>query len=602
MIANHENCRILAVGMALLLIFALRSAMAGAPEYMKLDKKPGQALEIEGSWDSSGVFVATNIEKLPKERLPKLRGTIQHIDRKDSTILMHGRSIKFYNHTEFVEDGGEQVTFNSLKSGQRIEVSCRIDENGQWKARKIKTKDVKQNDKIKGTVTQISMDGNPPDTIEIDGLRILLTRDTDINDPSSNYDRIEKNLFKHLVSMQSWGASEGISIGRGYHFYGDFRQSVRNEKEYNLDHSDLQDTELGVRLELAAYWGPKMRSLAQLRVRKSYLIANDRSNPPTDKFMAQFTQLYVMARDIGGSGFAFQIGRQDIEETREWLFDDYLDAVRLYYYGGHPLVFQMALIRAVSPLNPKFRTWTDFFGQSSYYFNRKNVVSGYILTRRDSDDIRNREPVWLGVRYQGLIRDCVKPWLELSYMGGEDKGKTLRATAIDVGTIYAVNNLRFTPFLGLSYAIGTGDKTAGDKTDNTFRQTGYQDNVDYLGGVSLLKYYGELLDPELGNLKIFTGTIGFYPTATSSFQVVYHSYSQHQLDQEMQSMKLLDPPARPNGINADLGWELDFVAGVTDIWQRVCLAWTIGIFDPGQAFSPYLEKATSNKINLKISL
>ena len=35
--------------------------LGGAPEYMKLDAKIGMALEIKGTWDTGGVFVADEI-------------------------------------------------------------------------------------------------------------------------------------------------------------------------------------------------------------------------------------------------------------------------------------------------------------------------------------------------------------------------------------------------------------------------------------------------------------------------------------------------------------------------------------------------------------
>jgi hypothetical protein len=105
---------------------------------MQLGAAPGMALEISGVWDKAGVFVADDIEKLPKERLPKLRGPIQKVNPEDSTIVMYGVSVEVYEHTEFIEDTGKPVDFGGLKEGMRIEVSCKFAADSTLKARKIR--------------------------------------------------------------------------------------------------------------------------------------------------------------------------------------------------------------------------------------------------------------------------------------------------------------------------------------------------------------------------------------------------------------------------------------------------------------------------------
>ena len=45
-------------------------------------------LEIEGQWDPSGKFVATDIEILPRIRRPKLRGAIQDLPAEWATVIL----------------------------------------------------------------------------------------------------------------------------------------------------------------------------------------------------------------------------------------------------------------------------------------------------------------------------------------------------------------------------------------------------------------------------------------------------------------------------------------------------------------------------------
>jgi alginate production protein len=577
------------------------SSRAADPEYMKLDYKEVPALEIKGYWDTTGVFVAMDIEELPKPRRPKLRGEIQAVDLRNEEITMYDIPISVDEETQFTDAEKGVSELRDLEPGQRAEVSCKVNKEGQWEARKIKVSDIKESDKIKGTLTRAAVDGNPPDTLEIDGLLILLIKETDVNEPGSFFEEIE---FDELAFSGAEEHSKGIILGNDFHLNADYRQTVRTEKEYDLSElyrADHNDVEPEARLELTGYFGNNLRAFFQLRARRQYAFDSDRDISQSRELDAGDTQLFLFARDMGMEGLAFKIGRQDIDEPREWLFDEYLDAIRIYYYGREPFVMEAALIHSVAELKTKFETWTDFFGQVRWYFDKHSRLRSYILLRKDSDEARNREPVWWGIGYDGRPHSRIRTWSELAVMRGTDKGEDLRAWGFDLGTTVVPFNHRLSPFLTLSYAVGSGDKTGGDGIDNDFRQTGYEDNVGGLGGVTYVRYYGELLDPELSNIRILTLGLGFRPLRRSSIEAFYHSYRQDRADDKLRS-DLIDPPARPNGVSRDVGWELDMLLGVSEIWQRISLSWVVAVFSPHQAFAPRLEKAVLNRLNLKIDL
>ncbi len=597
---NRSVLRSLWIALAIYLV-AVTTPDAQSPEYLKLNYQEVPALEIKGYWDTSGVLVATDIEELPKPRRPKLRGAIQAIDLENMEITMYGIPIEIHDETQFPELEEEASDFDDLQVGQQIEVSCKVGEDNHWKARKIGTSDIKKSNKIKGSITKAAVDGEPPDTLEIHGLIILLTRETDINEPGSFFEEIE---FDEMSFAGPEENSEGMVLGSNLHFNANFRQTVRSETEYDLSESieaDHSDVEPQIRLELTGYWNDNFRTFAQLRMRRQYPFNSDRGTSQSRDLDAGDTQLYFLARDIGMKGLTFKIGRQDVEEPREWLFDEYLDAIRIYYYGREPVIFEASLMHAIAPLSDKIDTWTDVFGQVQWYFDSHSRLRGYVLLRKDSDEIRNREPVWWGVGFDGRVRRMIRTWMEIAIMRGTDKDRQLRSWAYDFGATFKPGNHRFAPFLTFAYARATGDKTGGDGIDNTFRQTGYEDNVDSFGGVSATRYYGEVLDPELSNLKILTLALGFRPLNVMSLEAVYHSYRQDQPDNKLRG-DLIDPPARPNEISDDIGWELDILFGVSKLWRRVNLSWVIAIFNPGQAFSPFLENAILNRLNLKIDL
>ena len=603
--SRGTSLRLIILTPALVLSMIADQALAGEPEYMKMDFKVIKAVEVEGYWDSSGFFIATDIEELPNPRRPKLRGEITEIDLEKSEITMYGMDIEIDEQTQFIESGDGDMSIESLKVGQRVEISCNIDDDdGEWEARKIKTRGIKDSDKIKFAIAKFHIDGIPPDTLEVDGLKIILDEKTDVNEPASSIEDMENNLFDDLLQNDVRYTDNVKLLGGDFYLAANYRTTLRSETEYDLSEStesDYNNMEPELRLEVSHYEKGLFSAYGQLRVRKKYNFNTDRINPPSQDLDLKLTQLYVLLRDLGTSGLALQTGRQDFDEPREWLFDEYLDAVRLYYYGRAPLLFEGAVIHAVSPLKDKFKTWTDIFFQTRYYLNNDSFLRGYILSRSDSDNDRNREPRWFGLGFYGEFDNGFRPWLEASIMRGTDKGEDQKASAVDAGITVSAVNIDFEPSLTVGYAYASGDKTGGDGESNDFRQTDYEDNVDYLGGVNTVKYYGELIDPELTNLNIFTAGAGIKPIENGSLEIIYHNYEQDQPDNELKG-DLIDPPARPNGIDTWLGWEIDFVLGISNIWERVTFSWIYAIFKPGDAFAPYREYASLNKFNLKIDI
>jgi len=587
---------VLTVGIAILMA---SSAAAGKPEYMKLDLSPGNALEIKGYWEESAAFIATDIEALPKPRRPKLRGAIQDVDYNRHTITIFGLRVKVTDKTEFVDDGSSKTGFDSLKTKQRLEVSCMVDSGGNWIARKIKSKGVKRSNKIKGTISSVSVDGEAPDTVSMSGLLIILDRKTDVNDSHSHLDQIENEVYGDLTRRGSTGFVDGVVLGGEHAVVGEYRQNFRSEREFDLsdqqdlDHDDVQPE---ARAELSSYWTENLQSFAQLRLRKKMVISSD-NNASSGDVQLQLTQLYAIVRNLGINGLSLQIGRQDFEDEREWLFDDYLDAARVRYYGLKPWLFEFAYIDAVEPLKAKLETWQDLLGRASFYLDRESVISAYILTRKDSD-ARNREPSYYGLSAFGTVGSIVRPWAELAIMRGEDKGRSLDAWAMDLGATVTIEHTRFTPVLSLGYAVGSGDDNRGDAIDHRFRQSGYQDNYATLGGISSVRYYGTLLDPELSNIKIATAAAAIRPTDNSSVEILYHSYKQQAANKRIKGSNL---DTVPLGVDNDLGWAVDLVVGLKNLWYGISGSWTIAFFNPGVAFEPFSpNNAFLNKFNLTL--
>jgi hypothetical protein len=152
---------------------------------------------------------------------------------------------------------------------------------------------------------------------------------------------------------------------------------------------------------------------------------------------------------------------------------------------------------------------------------------------------------------------------------------------LEVGGAFRFD-LPATPYISFNFATGSGDPEMTEEHDTGFRQTGLQDNSERLDGVVSLGYYGELLDPELSNLSIWSLGFGFRFLRKSSFDFMYHRYRQNEAAPFLRDT---DINRDPDGVNRSLGEEWDVIVGIEE-WERVEFKLIGALFRPGAAFEP----------------
>jgi alginate production protein len=140
---------------------------------------------------------------------------------------------------------------------------------------------------------------------------------------------------------------------------------------------------------------------------------------------------------------------------------------------------------------------------------------------------------------------------------------------------------RFKPSVTVGFAFGSGDVDSSGRAHRGFRQTGLHDNSDKLNGTTSVRYYGELFNPELSNLMVFTVGAGIRPTKKVSMEIIYHHYWQDRAHDELKDS---DIDADPDGVNRELGAEFDAVLVLRNIFNFTIEA-SFGVFVPGKAFS-----------------
>ncbi len=279
-----------------------------------------------------------------------------------------------------------------------------------------------------------------------------------------------------------------------------------------------------------------------------------------------------------------RVGRQRFKDRREWVYDDTLDAVRIFYKKDG-LRLQLSYSSNVfDPENTADRIKNlMFFGL--YRIWKQDQTAFYFINRRgkfneaDPDFDLN----FIGISLHGKSLKRQRYWLESALVTGDEKQRDVLGYGFDLGWISRLKH-PYKPALTLAYAFGSGDANPDDARDRSFRQTGLQDNDAKLRGVTKIKQYGELFEPELSNLMVATLGFGFRPAKKASIDIVYHRYTQVWAYAGRENV-LRDAGIKedPNGKSRNLGDEIDLVFA----WKtnaRLRFEWLAAFFLPGSAF------------------
>ncbi len=302
----------------------------------------------------------------------------------------------------------------------------------------------------------------------------------------------------------------------------------------------------------------------------------------------ELKEAFIAFKELG-DGLSFRVGRQRFVDDRQWLYDEELDAARAFYR-----VARLSLQASASRkdlvdrdlLNGESRERiNNYLLYGRYALGTGIDIAGYGLVRDDRSAARE-DLAFIGLHSSGEIVDNLDHWLELAYARGREGSKRTRGIGADAGATYGFDTL-LRPSVTIAYAFGDGG----------FRQTGLQDNSGRFKGVVNFKYYGELLDPELSNLSIFTGGVGVRPTRRSSIDLVYHYYLQDDASTRIRDSEIT---ARPAGRSKRLGSEADLILGYREL-RNVTAKLALAYFIPGNAFPAGTDSGFLANIELQIS-
>ena len=563
------------VGLGLILSSAIdASDYESDPEQVQV----GHWVEVLGHWTGKE-FRASRTRIVEPKKKEELIGILAPAPRtfaapgEPAVFMLLGLPIYTAEKTEWQGIDPRAIV------GQRIEIKGHYRSRSKFSAREISPRGGDQ-DRIIGPVDAVERSSG--------GIEITIMHYTVLLPEGS---RVGHELPLERLAVSSTMAGPAVRISKGEEdLFGegfalsdslrfDAQLEFRSATQENLDlddgdREDRSDYNGSVRARLEWLPSERVSAVGELRMAQRYRDDEEDGTSRVDD--VQVGETFLRWQDLAGGSVELQIGRQDFDEQREWLYDQNLDGLRLVFAGE---AAQLELSASTSLSDARQRD-LDATNYMAYLSNRKSRRHFAVYAiHRDFDLDLHEQTTHVGVRALGRWLPRQEGWLELAALSGELGGLEVEGWAADLGSTWSSKSSR-PAWLTLGYAYGSGDRDPSDGIDRTFRQTGLQDNNDKFGGVTSFRYYGELVEPELANLHIWTIGVGKRLARRTSIDFVLHGYRQVEARDRLFGTELDD---RPTGLDPDLGLELDAIFG----WRRL-KEWDLEIvgayFRPGDAF------------------
>lgn len=534
------------------------------------DVVPGNWLEIRGKKDEEGLFVAQRVDLIEPQPEEVLIGTISSFDKAGEFTVLD-QLVQISAKTSFRKIAGTRLL------NERVKVEGYYRGRKRFSARTVSARGPGR-DRITGLISDIKKHSDGY-VLTVMNQQVFVAAELELRreKPIGEYAVASLNI----VSPQGKQVSEDDQFGEGFRISDRLRFTTllearyKGEDNYDLYEArelDRQDIAGSVRGRLILSPG-KYGISGQLEARYSYAKVDEDLLGTFTVDNARLGESFVFFDDPFEIDFDIQAGRMDFDDRREWLYDQNLDGLRVYW----TLAGWLAEVSATTVYSDgKLRDEnTDNF--MAYVSDPERRYAAYVI-HRDTDLAGRKEKVThIGLRAFVEWPPRHESWLEIARMSGSRDSTSLGGWGVDVGTTRFIGKRWY---MTAAWAFGQGDDRTSDGDDGNFRQTRLQDNNSKFGGVTSFRYYGELVDPELANMHIGTLGIGFLFTPKASIDIVGHYYRQ---DKAARRIIDSDIDQRPNGIDRELGWEIDAIVG----WRPV-RSWdfelVVGWFRPGKAF------------------
>jgi alginate production protein len=334
----------------------------------------------------------------------------------------------------------------------------------------------------------------------------------------------------------------------------------------------------------------------QFRIHEEQLtLLPDGSREPAQRraFTAKVDVANVAFRNIADLPVEVSFGRMTFEDPRLTLYDLTLDGIHVRIKGD-TFVTEASVTREdqwdftfLQDL-PK-STIKNYILYHEYRGIEDHKIAAYAIARLDRVLRSEGRFKLYGVRAYGRPWDEFNYWAEFGVSRGVDEARVpqpLRGNAHDLGFTYRYPDLPMAPCLTFARAYGSGDADSRDGVNREYRQTGMQSNETKFCGVAQFKRYGEFIDPEISNLRIYTLGIGFRPTPNVYVDLVHHEFRLNHIATDVRNGQISAQMNRFAGrTSLNVGRELDVIVAFR---RLLGTKWGIdlrtGVFFPGSAY------------------
>lgn len=521
--------------------------------------KVGHWVEVRGERLADDVFLAQDIEALPPEDEEALLGTVTHVAPDGTWLEVLGQRVELTDKVRW-----RKVDLDGVL-GTRVKVEGYYRGPLKFSARVISARSAGR-DRILGRVDAVRRSAKG---VELEVMRYLVSiapqTELEHEAPLASYELIpprgpaRSEAFKNASARRERTDEDylqgTIRLSDTLLFGLRAEYSNKTKRDFDLDGSRARDRiDHNVNVSGALVWAPSQRLYTRLAGKAFVQDRQDERDGHSRDESGRLSEAYVYTSGLFGAPLDLQVGRQNYQDPREWLWDQNLDAARLVW---HPGDWKLELAAATtlengSPREEHTERWIAYLSRGT----GKRYWSAYVLDQRTNQDQRDW-PFFGGLRFYGDLFPDWTLWGELAAVRGFRDDVDLNGWGFDLGGTWvppAADKWSLT----WGYAFGSGDEDPNDRVDTSFRQTGVQDNNSKFAGVTSFKYYGELLEPELSNMHILTLGVGRRFWKRTSLDLVYHLYRQDKAFDRLRDSNLTK---RPNGVSTDLGQELDLIFG-----------------------------------------
>ena len=313
----------------------------------------------------------------------------------------------------------------------------------------------------------------------------------------------------------------------------------------------------------------------------------DQADEEDDQTALELEKFFLSVEDLAVDSLTLEVGRQKLRDLpREWLLSETLDNVRLLYRTDAVVldasVSREKLVRE-NLLEPNEEPPINNFVLMVDKQVAENIWLGAYGVHRDERFDEENQLTFLGLRSRGSPAKGLTYWIDTGHVLGTVDQTDVSGWAVDIGVTKTFITPGLHPSITLAYAWGSGDRDPDDDIDHRYRQTGLHENEGPVAGVAKYKYYGEVFEPDLQNLNIFTAGVGISDGSKNSLEFVYHYYRADRFAEELGPSRI---DADLTGLSKDIGHEVDVIFGTTEFlgvpWLDARFA--AGYFMPGDAF------------------